>query len=186
MGFQEKGVSYRASPKAFLGNYLLAGGLLFLSFLLGSRLGIEFVLEPSGFMQVMGDAVYMGIWGAAGFLIFECLLEVWVRKYVLGQQEIVEIEGIISKKRTIIPYQGVSEVKVSRGLLPRILDYGTVEVLGLRESGEIIMKKVSAPEEVQRIIQHRVKSSMSSKPVPAKKRTVQDEDEDELDYSGAQ
>lgn len=155
MRVPEKGVTYKASPRAFLGNYLIGIGVLLLGFLVVSRFDLVFDLTPSGISGILGTAAYVGFVGVALYLFAEFLFEGIARRYVVADHEIVKIDGVVSIRRQTIPYQSVGEVRVTRGPFGRLFNYGTVEIMAFGE-GSVDMTHMSNPEEIQRLIQHKV------------------------------
>jgi membrane protein YdbS with pleckstrin-like domain len=157
---------YRASARAFLGNYLIAAGLVALSFLVGSSLDL-------GENQYL---IYVVFWSAAAILSAEPAIHGVLRHYKVSGSEVVKVEGLIAKRRHSIPHQSVGQVKVSKGLLGRLLNYGTVEVEGQNESNTISMRQVHDPDEIRRIIRHKIDSY---KVVPGKRARIDLEEEQE-------
>jgi uncharacterized membrane protein YdbT with pleckstrin-like domain len=165
----ENGVRYRASARAFMGNYLIAVGLVVLSFLVGSRIDL-------GENQVF---IYVVFWSAALVLSAESLIQGVFKQYKVSGSEVVKIEGLLQKKRHSIPHQSVGQVKVSKGILGRLLNYGTVEVEGQNESNTIIMKHVHDPDEIRRIIRHKIDSYKVAPGKRAAAKREEDSNEDE-------
>jgi len=154
MKIRERGIVYRASPRAFLWNYVIAAGFAFLSFLIFSR--VE-----------MGEFAPYGYISAAAVLIYLCgepFIVGFFRYYVISSSEVSEVSGVLWKRRHTIPHQGVAEVRVTRGLFGRLLNYGTVTVESNREGG-IQIRHVHDPEQVRRLINQKLDSS---KPVGAR------------------
>lgn len=161
MRIPEKGVIYRASPRAFIGNYLLAAGVVVLATLVVTSFGIGFTLFPASIGEMLNTLVYFAFAAVVAFLFEEPYLEGMMRYYAISNSEVVKVEGILRKRRHAIPYQSVAEVKVVKGLFGRLFNYGSVEVAGFKETG-IFMNHMSDPEEIQRIVQHRVNSMRSA------------------------
>jgi uncharacterized membrane protein YdbT with pleckstrin-like domain len=145
MKFPEKGVIYKASPRAFVWNYVIAAGIVFLSFLVFSRFELG-ETAPYGYLVVAAVLVY---------LCGEPFIIGFFRYYVISSSEVSEVSGVLWKKRHSVPYQGIADVRVIKGLLGRILDYGTVEIVSVGEN-VIEMKHVGNPGEVQRLLRHRI------------------------------
>ncbi|MBI4894440.1 MAG: PH domain-containing protein [Candidatus Aenigmarchaeota archaeon] len=165
----ENGVRYRASARAFVGNYVLAAGLVVLSFLVGSRFDL-------GESQIL---IYVLFWSAAAILASESLVQGILKQYKVSGSEVVKIEGVLRKKRHSIPHQSVGQVKVSKGILGRLLNYGTVEVEGQNENNTIVMRHVHDPDEIRRIIRHKIDSYKVTPGKRATKRGEEPEDADE-------
>ena len=170
---------YRATARAFVGNYLIAAGLVVLSVLVGSRVDLgEF--QPY---------LYVVLWGIAAVMAAEPKIQGIMTHYKVSGSEVVKVEGILRKKRHSIPHQGIGQVKVSKGILGRILNYGTVEVEGQNESNTISMRHVRNPDEIRRVIREKIDSYKVApgKRSPAKKRDEEPQDEDDyIEDEGAE
>jgi membrane protein YdbS with pleckstrin-like domain len=178
MKIPEKGVVYKASARAFIGNYLIAAGVLILGLMVINRFDLVLDLTPTNVFEILGTAAYVGFVGVAFYLFTEFLWEGMTRHYVISNNEIVKVEGMLSIRRHAIPYQSVSEVRVTRGPVGRLLNYGTVEILGFGDSG-LSMTHMINPEEIQRLIQHKV--NLLRNAMTNKKKTDR-EDEAEIEY----
>jgi membrane protein YdbS with pleckstrin-like domain len=89
------------------------------------------------------------------FLAEEPAIERLIRQYIITKDEVVKIEGFLRKKRTAIPYQSIADIKMGKGIIGRIFNFGNVVVSGFKD--EIIIKGVRNPDEVYRIINHRIR-----------------------------
>lgn len=167
MKVPEKGVVYRASPRAFVWNYVIAAGVVLLSFLVFSRLELG-EAAPYGYLAVAAVLVY---------LCGEPFIVGFFRYYVVSSSEVSEVSGVLWKRRHAIPHQGIAEVSVTRGLFGRILNYGTVAVESNREGG-IHIRHVHDPEEVRRLIHQKLDSSKSVSVRLPRKRSEDEEGED--------
>lgn len=157
MATPDGGVRYRASPKAYVVNYLIAAGVVFLLFLVSRKFNLSFSVSPGSVGEALGTAVYVGFIAAALWLLAEPVWERIMRYYVVTRSEVTKVDGLLRKRRHTIPYQGVSAVSVSKGILGRILNYGTVEIEGMRETGSgIAVRHIGDPDEFHRLVQHRV------------------------------
>ena len=67
----ESGLSYQASPKAFIMNYIIAAGVIVFAILAISRFDITYTFVPETLSQVMGNFVIMGFGVVLFYLIFE-------------------------------------------------------------------------------------------------------------------
>ena len=161
MRIPEKGVVYKASVRAYIGNYLIAVGIIILAMLVVTKFGLNFELPPSGLMETLDMLIYVGFGLAAVYLFAEPFLEGTMRRYVVSNSEVVKVEGVLWKRRLAIPYQSVAEVNVVKGIFGRMFNYGTVEIAGFKEGG-VVMKHVSNPDEIQRLVQHKVNSMRSA------------------------
>jgi len=92
---------------------------------------------------------------AITFLIEEPTIERWIRHYIVKNNELIKIEGILRKNEVSIPYQSVSNLKLKKGLVGKIFNFGDVNVSGFGEA-EINIKGMTDPEEIFNIIQNKV------------------------------
>lgn len=157
MKFSDKGLTYKASARAYLGNYFIAAGVLVLGFLIIKKFDLVFSIFPSGIFEIFGTLAYVAVGGIAAYLFVEFFFEGLMRRYIVLDHEIIMIEGILNRNKESIPYQSVAEVKVVRGPIGRIFNYGRVDVIAFGEGG-LSMRHMMNPEEIQRIIQHKVNS----------------------------
>jgi uncharacterized membrane protein YdbT with pleckstrin-like domain len=157
MAFSDRGLTYRASARAYIGNYLMAVGTIILGFLIINKFDLVFTLSPAGIFEILGTIAYVLVGGIAAYLFVEFFLEGMMRRYIVLDHEIIMIEGIFSRKRESIPYQSIAEIKVVRGPIGRLFNYGRIDVIAFGEGG-LSMKHMTNPEEIQRIIQHKVNS----------------------------
>lgn len=155
MRIPEKGVIYKASPRAYVGNYLIAVGVIVLAAVVVTKFEIGFSIVPSTIGEMLNSLVYLAFAAAVAFLFEEPFLEGMIRYYVVTNSEIVKVEGILRKRRLAIPYQSVAEVSVEKGVFGRLLNYGTVDVAGFKDVG-ITMTHMGNPDEIQRLVQHKV------------------------------
>lgn len=161
MKIPERGIKYKASPRAYIANYLIAAGLVFVAVVVIRRFEISFFMPPATLGELGSTLVYAIFFGAAAWLAAEPLVEGLLRHYLISRSEVVKVEGLVSKRRHSIPYQSVSESRVTKGIFGRIFNYGTIEISSMNEGG-ISMRHVSDPDEIHRIVQHRVNSVRSA------------------------
>jgi len=140
----EKGIKYKTSRISHVTNYflipLVAVFISFLTFLLTNSLLIEIATYACGIIIV--------------FLLFEPEWDKIMKEYYITNEEVMEVDGIIRKKRIVIPYQSVADVKVMKGVLGRIFNFGDVAVAGMREN--IKMKGMKNADEIYKIIENKI------------------------------
>lgn len=154
MRIPEKGVTYRASRRAYIGNYFIA--IIFLVFLVlvYFRFDLSFTLFPRSFEQMYRSLAILLLLLPVAFLSEEPIIEGVVRRYVITNDEIIKVEGVLRKKRIVIPFANVADVSIKKSVFGRLFNYGDVEVTGLKEP--IRMKAMINPELIQRIIQNKI------------------------------
>lgn len=152
----EKEIVYRTARIAYIPNYFLVGLLALLFYFIWTVFNLSFTLIPTSLSEFTGTIIVFSFLILITFLIEEPVIERTLRRYIITNNEIMKIEGILTKKTTIIPYQSVADIRVTKGVIGRIFNYGDVHVRGVKEGGDIRMKGMKNPEEVQRIIQDKV------------------------------
>lgn len=138
---------YRTSRLHYLPNYIIVALVLIILFIISP---FNIIANPVDFI-----IFFTLLTIAAGFAEEPEWGRLW-RKYIITTNEIKKIEGLLDKKETIIPYQSVADVSVVKTFLGRILNIGTVHVRGFKEGGDIKLKGMRDPEEVQRLIQNKI------------------------------
>lgn len=154
MKIGEKGLFYRTSRRAYVWNYVIVALLVFFFYLVFTRFGLSFSLTPRTFEQIWQTFFTLGILAAISFLIEEPVLEGVMRKYHITTNEIVKIEGLLRKKRLVVPMQNVADVSVRKSIIGRIFNFGDIDVKGFKD--EFTMKGMANPEEIQKILQSKI------------------------------
>lgn len=175
MEFKETGIVYRASRRAYIGNYFLAALLAIFFFIAYNRFvypvyGITFTLFPKVIDQMIPTITILGMLAVIALLFDEPILEGIIRKYIVRNDEVIIVEGILRKKRTIMPYGSVANVTTRKSVFGRIFNYGDLVIDGFKDT--IIMKAMVNPDSIQRIMQNKIsllRQQALKKKDPAKK-----------------
>jgi uncharacterized membrane protein YdbT with pleckstrin-like domain len=152
MRIPEKGITYKTSRIAYIHNYVLAALVLILLVLIFPSLNFSLLITNT--QQLISYLIFFGFVIAITFLVEEPSIEMWIRKYVITNNEVMKVEGILRKKKFAIPYQSIADVKMSKGVVGRIFNFGNIEIMGFKEP--IHMKGIRNPDEVLRIIENKV------------------------------
>jgi uncharacterized membrane protein YdbT with pleckstrin-like domain len=152
----EKGVVYKTSRISYIGNYILLCLVLVLFFLVWIKFDIQFSLFPRTTYEFESTMVAFGFLIAITFLIEEPTIERMIRHYIVTNNEVIKVEGILRKRRVGIPYQSVADVRVEKGIVGRIFNFGTVHVAGVGRGGDITMKGMRDPDTVYRMIKNKI------------------------------
>ena len=95
--------------------------------------------------------LFMG-WFLIGFFIFlSMIIEKWTTERALTSRRLIVKVGLISRTTEEISCNRIEEVNLEQSILQRILGCGNIKVTGVG-SGEIIIKNIDNPLEVQRKI----------------------------------
>ncbi|MEM7825441.1 MAG: PH domain-containing protein [Candidatus Aenigmatarchaeota archaeon] len=141
----EESLKYKTSRISFIFNYFLIILLLILFFLL-----LPFLDFPFSYF------VYYFFFLIILVLLLEPEAERTIREYFITNAEVIKIEGILTKKRISIPYQSVADVRVIKGIVGRILNYGNIVVKGVKD--DIILKGIKNPEAVYELINRKIEN----------------------------
>ena len=128
---------------SFLTNYLVALFLFFAFFSFVDKIGADLRI-------VLGTLIAFTI----SLLVFYPEMERIYREYEIQEDGVLMIEGIFVKKKTFLPYQGVTDIVVRKGVIGRLLNFGDVIVHGFKK--EIKIKGIKQPEAVCEQIRKRV------------------------------
>jgi membrane protein YdbS with pleckstrin-like domain len=179
----DRGIRLQTSRLSYAYTYVLALLVAAFFFLAAPQFGMAFYVQPQGLVQTLNDVVCLVF--AAAFVAFagEADFERMMRSYVITNTDVVRVEGILRKRRTIIPYQSVSNVTVYKGILGRILNFGDVNVIGF--DAEINIKGVRDPDTFYRIINNKIARMRGVRPSPVQP-AVDAEQQPSMDWRSEQ
>jgi uncharacterized membrane protein YdbT with pleckstrin-like domain len=142
----EEALSFRTSRRSFILNYIIGFGLLlyllfsdaiillppFINFIFIFLISI-FFLEPEG--------------------------TIFYSNYFLKEENILEVRGILSKKKIAIPYKSITNILVDKSVLGRIFNFGNIQVSTMSsEDKSIILKGIKHPEKILSLIENFIES----------------------------
>lgn len=150
----ESGVKYKTSRISYVTNYSIFILLVVFLFLLWQKfnLNLDFTLRSTE--NMVPFLVFSASLIIASYLLEEATIERIIRQYFVTDNEVIKLEGFLRKKRVVIPYQSVADVRVTKGVIGRIFNFGDVEVTGFKDA--IVVKGVKDPDEICRIIQSKI------------------------------
>jgi membrane protein YdbS with pleckstrin-like domain len=149
-------IEYKTSRVSFLSNYLIGALAIIFFILVLTTFDLNFSILPKSGKELFDTLVILGIAAIAAGLIEQPEWVRFMRTYFVTRDEVVEVEGILSKRKIILPYQSISEITVKRNLLGRILNYGDVYIGAFRAGSDINMKGIKNAHKVHEIIQNRI------------------------------
>lgn len=103
------------------------------------------------------------LFGRLAFLVgllafFQAIYSLYSRSYFIGPKGVEATLGIISKDQTRIEFQHIRGVKLSQGILERLIGYGTIEVATSGSDGsEIRFRAIARPNKILAVLKERVK-----------------------------
>lgn len=148
----ETGLVYKTTRISYISNYFLIVLVLVLLFFVWPYLQLKIIF--TSYYDLLPFAIFSTFLVTITFLLEEPSIEQIMRKYIVTNNEVIKVEGLIRRKRISIPHGNVSDIRVKKGVWGRILNFGDVEVTGFREN--IVMKGIRSPDEVYKIIENKV------------------------------
>jgi len=88
------------------------------------------------------------------FMMEEPSIEQWRRKYIVTNNEVIKIEGILRKRRISIPHGNIADIRVKKGIWGRLFNFGDLEISGMKEN--ISMKGIRNPDQVYKIVENKI------------------------------
>jgi len=144
-----KKIVLKRSRKSFIGNYILATAA-FLTLLL-----VNAIFELSSIV------VYILLIPII-FLFLEPEFAVIHTTYTLGEDNISEIRGIITKKRRTIPWNLAAYTTMRKGVIGRIFNFGDIVVTSASGAeNKIVLKGIKNPEKMLGKIEERMRKHKS-------------------------
>ncbi len=150
--------TYKTSFISFLGNYVLSALAIAFLLVLSTQFELTFTFSPKTTSQLISSLTILGVILVVIILLEEPFFERMVRVYFVTDREIIKEEGIIRKNKISIPLQNVADVKMEKGVIGRIFNFGNVIVTGMKDT--IKIKGVKNPENLYHLIK-----SKASKPL---------------------
>jgi len=145
--------TYKTSFVSFLGNYILCALAIAFLLILSTQFELTFTFSPTTTSQLISSLTILGVILVVIVLLEEPFFERMVRVYSVTHSEIIKEEGIIRKKKFSIPIQNVADVKMEKGIVGRIFNFGDVVVTGMKDT--IKIKGVKNPENLYHLIKSR-------------------------------
>lgn len=140
-----KGLKFKTSRISYVWNYFLL--ILLALFLI-------LLLPYLNFGDLYSKIIFFILFSIGLILLLEPESEKLMKEYLITDNEIKKIEGIISKKEISIPYQSVADVTLIKSWVGKIFNFGDVFVKGVK--GNIRIKGVKEPEKILKIIENRI------------------------------
>lgn len=148
------GSKYMASRVAFIQNYVLVGLLVLFLVILFVGFNLKFTFYPQTFNELWPIMLVLVFFMVIAYLIEEPSIKRISNHYVLTNDSLIHVIGIVRKTRISIPFDKMYEVKVEKNIMGRIFNFGNVHITGLK--GDTVMKHMHNPDEIYRIIQNKI------------------------------
>ncbi|MDI6825586.1 MAG: PH domain-containing protein [Candidatus Aenigmarchaeota archaeon] len=134
----------KTSRRSFIWNYSL-GIVLFLYLFL------------SGIVLVVPPLITLFFIFLICLLFIEPEALILYRTFFLDPEGVVEVKGILTKRKNAIPYQNISSEKLVKGIIGRIFNFGNIIIAGYKN--EIRINGVTNPEKIYRIIEEKLNAN---------------------------
>ncbi|TAL48004.1 hypothetical protein EPN87_01630 [archaeon] len=157
---EEQGKVYATSRIAFIGNYLIVGLLVALLILIYTQFNLSFSFFPQTLNQLISSLIVLGFLMAMSVLIEEPVWKRMLHHYIVTDREIIYKSGLIKKQRVSMPFQSIADVKVEKGVLGRIFNFGDIVIGGFKEGMEI--HGLRNPEALYEEIRSKIRQSSST------------------------
>ena len=87
-------------------------------------------------------------------------------EYTLTDSRIMIKSGVLSTKKTYMPYATIQDVNTSQNIFERLFNVGSVSVFSAYDNNEMELKNISNPSEVEEIIFSKIVGPRSFQPQP--------------------
>jgi len=154
---EEEGQKYVTSRIAFIHNYFIIGLIVVFLIILFQTFGFKLTFTPRTINELWPTMLVLIFLMVITFLVEEPVIKRIIGHFLVTDNEVIHVEGIVRKKRTAIPYQSVSDVSVKKGILGRIFNFGDVIITGFKN--DIHMIGIREPEIVYKMIEDKVSLS---------------------------
>lgn len=149
-----RALTVKTSRSYYYGNYILAALVLFLASIVYLHFNLAFYLFPHTVEEFGNTIIVFAFFAVIIYLIEESEIERVMRNYMITNNEVAKVEGIVRKTRVSIPHANISDIRVQKGVVGRILNFGDVDVVGFK--GQIKIKGVKNPEMIYRLIENKI------------------------------
>jgi len=140
----EESFTFKTSRKKFILIYIFA--LL---------LAILYPMSDFASQRDVYDYIFFSLI-AASILYPE--IKIIYSKYMITKENVIEIKGLVTKEKIVIPFSSISHVVMKKGLLGMILNFGDIIVTSFTDL-VIVLEGVSNPEKITEKIEKSVESA---------------------------
>ncbi len=147
---------YKTSRRAFVGNYIIAALVVVFLVILFLQFNLTFTFFPRTSTEMLSSLGVLGALIVIVFLIEEPVIKRMIHHFIVTNNEVIKVEGLITKKRISIPYQSVADVVVEKGVWGRIFNFGDVLVRGVGKGENIEMTGMKYPDDIYNLLQNRI------------------------------
>ncbi|MBQ6630057.1 MAG: PH domain-containing protein [Methanobrevibacter sp.] len=154
-------VLYKTKPNMVLGCKKAIYGvvLLIIIFMVSPRM-IQFIGKMQVYLisqiklpltQYVAIAFFVAILAVILYIIWQ-LISWYSMEYTLTDTRIIVKSGILSTKKTYMPYSTIQDVNSTQSIIARLFNIGTVSVFSAYDNNLMSLENISNPSEVEEII----------------------------------
>jgi membrane protein YdbS with pleckstrin-like domain len=149
-------ITIKTSRIAYINNYIIAVLVIVFAILFRNTFGLTFTLLPHSLVEMGSSYLILGFFAVAAFLIEQPEWERFTKQYVITLNDVIAVEGLLTKRRIVLPYGSISEVTVNKSVFGRMLNYGDLFLGAFRTGSDIHMKGMRNASRIHEIIQNRI------------------------------
>lgn len=166
-------ILYKTKPNMFFGcKKAIYGAVLLIVVLSVSPM----VIKAIGKMQVyLISQIKLPLtrYAAVGFFVIILIIILYIiwqlitwysLEYTLTDSRIITKSGILSTKKTYMPYSTIQDVNTSQNIIARLFNVGSVSVFSAYDNNLMELKDISNPSEAEEIIFSHMMGSRSFQP----------------------
>lgn len=153
-GIDRRALTVKTARIYYFNNYMLTVLVLFLASIIYTKFNLTFYFIPRTFWELANTMLTFGFVAILAYLIQEAEIERAMRKYIITNNEVAKAEGVIRKSRVSLPHANISDIRVQKGVIGRIFNFGDIDVVGFK--GQIKIKGIKNPEMIHRVIETKI------------------------------
>ncbi|MBR3139481.1 MAG: PH domain-containing protein [Methanobrevibacter sp.] len=170
-------ILYKTKPNMILGcKKAIYGFVLLAIVLIVSPMAIQFIGKMQVYLisqiklpltRYTAIAFFVVILIIILYIIWQ-LISWYSIEYTLTDSRIIIKSGVLSTKKTYMPYATIQDVNTSQNIIARLFNVGTVSVFSAYDNNEMELKNISSPSEVEEIIFSKIVNPRSFNPQPGR------------------
>ncbi|MGN1363469.1 MAG: PH domain-containing protein [Methanobrevibacter sp.] len=154
-------VLYEGKPSFIFSCKSIILGILAISFILGSSLTIlssvsEIQSYSIGFIQQPIDQfIALAIYGIVFIILIWIVIKLlkWYSiNYIITNKRIISKTGIIRQNKSYMSFHNIQDIHVSQSIIQKLFGVGTIEIMSAYDNGDVSLKYVHYPKDVEEII----------------------------------
>ena len=146
----------KTSRLSFIWNYFIVLLIVIFTLLAVNAFNWKFTLQPASSGELLSTIVMLVLFLIGALLLQQPEMVKLIRQYTVTSNEVVEMEGLLNKRKVVLPYASISEITVRMTPIGRMFKYGDVFIGAFRSGSDINMKGIKHPHKIHEIIQNRI------------------------------